>query len=188
MNAVSRVSLATLLSLQRRSVATQKMWQPSASQRKSRPTSHSSSASMGPQSANYEYLAFIYRHEGTIGSAVTRSRQCSKSGKCVVESAAASVLIPQGAKVLGEWHTHPHTRGSSNLSAEDVSGAHNNSHIRCYSAYYSKPTGEIYAWDSGQTSVPTAMASRVPLGNYMEQVVETRDIESGNTENLRARL
>lgn len=142
----------------------------------------------GPQSADHEYFAFIYRHEGTIGSAVTRSRPCSKSGKCVVESAAASVLIPHGAKVLGEWHTHPHTQGSSKLSAEDVRGAHNNCHIRCYSAYYSKPTGEIYAWDSGQTSVPTAMASRVLLGSYMEQVAATGDIESGNTENLRSRL
>ena len=88
----------------------------------------------GPQSANHEYFAFIYRHKGTIGSAVTRSGLCSKSGKCVVQSAAASMLIPRGAQVLGEWHTHPHTQGSSSLSAEDVRGAHNNRHIRCYSA------------------------------------------------------
>ena len=67
--------------------------------------------------------------------------------------------------MLGEWHTHPH-RGSSQLSQEDVRGAHDNRHIRGYMAYYSKPNGEIHVWDPRFDRVPNAMASMVLIGNY----------------------
>jgi hypothetical protein len=67
---------------------------------------------------------------------------------------------------LGEWHTHPHQSGSRQLSKFDVRGANKNAHIRCYSAYYADPAGEIYGWDPASTSVMTAMASRVSLGRY----------------------
>ena len=83
----------------------------------------------GPQSATREYFGFIYWHNGTIESAVTRSRECETSGKCIVDSSEAGALIPRGSKVLGEWHTHPHIEGSSSLSREDVRGAYSNRHI-----------------------------------------------------------
>lgn len=118
----------------------------------------------GPRSEHHEYFGFIYLHNGVIGSAVTRSRSCS-AAKCVVDSTKAMQLIPRPAAVLGEWHTHPHG-GSASLSKEDVRGAYNNRHISCYLAFYSTPAGEIYAWSPQRTSVPVAMASRAPVGNY----------------------
>lgn len=118
----------------------------------------------GPRSANHEYFGFIYMHEGVIASAVTQSRECH-GAKCVVDSSTAAQLIPKGATVLGEWHTHPHG-GSPSLSKEDVRGAYSNRHISCYLAFYSTPSGEIYAWNPNRVSVPIAMASRAGLGNY----------------------
>lgn len=118
----------------------------------------------GPLSTDHEYFAFIYRHEGIIGSAVMRGGGCH-AGNCSLDTAVAARRIPRGAKVLGEWHTHPRD-GSVMLSAEDVRGARSNAHIRCYAAYYSKPNGEILSWDPHSTSVPTAMALRVRIGNY----------------------
>lgn len=123
----------------------------------------------GPRSGSHEYFGFVYLHEGVIGSAVTRSRACPKAGRCVVDSGAAIALVPRAAKVLGEWHTHPHD-GSLSLSKEDVRGAYNNRHIKCYRAFYSTPSGEIYLWSADRISVPTAMASRVQIGNYTDQV------------------
>lgn len=120
----------------------------------------------GPQSARHEYFGFIYLSNGMIGSAVTRSRPCANADKCVVDSSEAVRLIPRSAKVLGEWHTHPHD-GSPSLSSDDVRGAHGNRHIHCYSTFYSTPSGEIYKWNAKQISVPIAMASRVQIGNYM---------------------
>jgi hypothetical protein len=121
----------------------------------------------GPQSADHEYFGFIYLHDGVIGSAVTRSRTCS-STKCVVDSAEALRSIPRPATVLGEWHTHPHG-GSASLSKHDVRGAYNNRHISCYLAFYSTPSGDIYAWNPNLISVPVAMASRAPVGNYKQE-------------------
>jgi hypothetical protein len=124
-------------------------------------------ASYGPRSDDHEYFGFIYLHNGVIGSAVTRSRAC-RAGKCVVDSGEAMGLIPRPAIVLGEWHTHPHG-GSPSLSREDVRGAYSNRHISCYVAFYSTPEGAIYAWNPNQISVPVAMASRAPVGNYKEE-------------------
>jgi hypothetical protein len=121
----------------------------------------------GPLSVNHEYFGFIYLHDGVLGSAVTRSRVCAKADKCPVDSKEAIRSIPRSAKLLGEWHTHPH-HGSRSLSADDVRGAYNNRHISCYFAFYSTPSGAIYAWNANQISVPVAMASRVHLGNYMD--------------------
>jgi hypothetical protein len=121
----------------------------------------------GPQSGSHEYFGFIYLHDGLIGSAVTRSRACATVGKCVVDSTKAIESVPRSAKVLGEWHTHPHN-GSASLSRHDVRGAYGNRHISCYFAFYSTPSGQIYAWNPRQISVPIAMASRAPIGNYRE--------------------
>ena len=120
----------------------------------------------GPQSVDHEYFGFIYLQDGTIGSSVVRSRRCH-GAKCVVDSAEALRSMPRSAKVLGEWHTHPHA-GWAGLSREDVRGAYNNRHISCYLAFYSTPAGEIYTWNPEHVSVPVAMASRTPLGNYNE--------------------
>ena len=124
-------------------------------------------ALFGPRSDQHEYFGFIYLHNGVIGSAVTRSEQC-RGEKCVVDSAQALRSIPRPATVLGEWHTHPHG-GSPSLSREDVRGAYSNRHISCYTAFYSTPSGEIYAWNPNRVSVPIAMASRAPVGNYKEE-------------------
>lgn len=118
----------------------------------------------GPRSANHEYFGFVYLQDGILGSAVVRSRPCH-AAKCVVDSAEALRSMPRSAKVLGEWHTHPHG-GSPGLSREDVRGAYNNRHISCYQAFYSTPDGLIYSWSPKQRSVPVAMASRAPVGNY----------------------
>lgn len=118
----------------------------------------------GPRSASHEYFGFIYLHDGVIGSAVTRSGACPAK-KCVVDGNDALQSIPRPAKVLGEWHTHPHG-GSASLSRDDVRGAYANRRLSCYSAFYSTPSGEIYVWNPDRISVPTAMASRAPVGNY----------------------
>jgi hypothetical protein len=121
----------------------------------------------GPRSGNYEYFGFIYLHGGVIGSAVIKSRACPTNGRCVVDSGRAIASVPRTAKLLGEWHTHPH-HGSRSLSKEDVRGAYSNRHISCYRAFYSASSGEIYRWSTDQTSVPTAMASRVQIGHYTD--------------------
>ena len=43
-------------------------------------------------------------------------------------------------------------------------------------------------WTLRRTSVPTAMASRVPLGNYVEQVADGGNTESYISVDLRAWL
>ena len=88
----------------------------------------------GPKSKNREYFGFVYRVDGIIASAVTRGIVCRWNEPCEVENRSAAVKIPEGAKVLGEWHTHPHSNGSSVLSGADVRGANANRHIRCYRA------------------------------------------------------
>ena len=122
-------------------------------------------AKYGPRSGESEYFGFIYRLEGRIGSAVTYGSGCRGQLDCSVNTAFARARIPKGAKVLGEWHTHPQV-GSRDLSAEDVNGAHANRRIRCYAPFYSTPDGAIYRWDIAATSVPDAMASRTEVGNY----------------------
>jgi len=122
----------------------------------------------GPRSARHEYFAFVYFYQGALSSAVVRSSECTSAIRCTLDTAAAAKLIPKSARVLGEWHTHPH-QGSNMLSKDDVRGAYNNRHIRCYVAYYAKPNGEIMTWDPQQTSVPTAMASRIVVGRYSEE-------------------
>lgn len=121
----------------------------------------------GPLSVDREYFAFVYLREGVLSSAVIRGNVCGKAGHCTLNTAPAAALIPKGAKVLGEWHTHPHD-GAPGLSMDDVRGARNNRHIRCYAAFYARPNGDIMAWDPQETSVPTAMNSRVLIGNYRE--------------------
>jgi len=120
----------------------------------------------GPQSQKREYFGFIYRVDGELASAVVRSSECGAAARCIINTAPAARSVPRGAKVLGEWHTHPHWSGSRALSMMDVKGARQNVHIRCYSAFYSGPTGAIYRWDPASTSVPVAMATRTFVGNY----------------------
>jgi hypothetical protein len=118
----------------------------------------------GPLSIQNEYFGFIYRRDALISSAVTRSAKC-ESWICELDVGKAGALIPVGARVLGEWHTHPHD-GSAQLSIYDVRGAYQNHNLECYAAYYSKPNGDILAWYPRRTSVATAMASGVLIGNY----------------------
>jgi hypothetical protein len=121
-------------------------------------------AKYGPLSRIREYFGFIYLFKGEIASAITRGGSCKNS--CGVDTAAAAAQIPPGARPLGEWHTHPHESLAESLSAEDVRGAYNNHHIRCYAAYYSQPDGDIYAWDPQRSLVSQAMSSRYLIGNY----------------------
>ena len=120
----------------------------------------------GPQSRAREYFGFIYRIDGNIRSAVVRGGTCVSTQGCSVSTAAAAALIPKGARVLGEWHTHPQASGSRELSKSDVRGAYGNHDIPCYTAYYSTPSGQVFTWDPRSTSVPIAMGSRTFLGNY----------------------
>ena len=119
----------------------------------------------GPLSERREYFGFIFFSNDEIESSVAKGKICGTNHFCGLQTAPAAANIPKGAKVLGEWHTHPHG-GSRNLSAEDVRGAFRNRHIRCYSAFYSAPNGDIWRWDTSQTSVPTAMNTREYVGNH----------------------
>jgi len=120
----------------------------------------------GPRSSQYEYFGFIYRKDGQVDSAVTHDFGCRGQPECVVNTAFALKRIPKGAKVLGEWHTHPHFHEADALSKEDVRGAQANRHIRCYTAFYSSHGGEIYRWNLDAPTVAAAMASRTWIGNY----------------------
>ena len=122
----------------------------------------------GPQSKQHEYFGYVYRLDGHLASAVVRGRRCSSNRNCGLKTAEAARLVPRRAQVLAEWHTHPH-RGSSELSADDVRGAHQNRHISGYVAYYSKPNGDILAWDPRHGWAPDAIASLVSIGNYRTQ-------------------
>ena|SRR5688572_3498052 len=120
----------------------------------------------GPSSRDREYFGYIYRHGQAIHSSVIQGTACPRAKSCSVDTARAASQIPPGAKILGEWHTHPHAIGAESLSIEDVRGANKNRHIRCYAPFYSGSSGNVFTWDLNQTSVPSAMASRRPLGNY----------------------
>jgi len=120
----------------------------------------------GPKSNNHEFFGFIYRVDGELASAVVSGNRCRGADSCAVDPAPAARRIPRNAKVLGEWHTHPHQTGSRLLSIQDVLGANHNLHIRCYAAFYAAPDGEMFGWDPRSTSVVTAMASRISLGRY----------------------
>ena len=125
----------------------------------------------GPQSQDREYFGFVFSLNGQVRSAVIRGSRCPHDRSCGIDTAKAARLIPPGAKVLGEWHTHPHEVKSRLLSMEDVRGAHANRRIRCYTAFYAASDGDIFGWDPARDSVPTAMASRIALGNYREGLV-----------------
>jgi hypothetical protein len=123
-------------------------------------------AKYGPLSRDREYFGFIFSVEGVIGSAVIHGRSCPNPNSCSIDTGKVAPLIPKGARVLGEWHSHPQASKAGLLSVEDLRGARANRHIRCYAAYYSQPNGNIYAWDPVQILVPNAMASRVLIGRY----------------------
>lgn len=120
-------------------------------------------AEFAPQSTHREYFGLIYLFDGRLASAVVRGKECRRSDRCVIDITSAARSIPRGARLLGEWHTHPRM-GSHELSADDVRGARRFRRIPCYQAFYSTPLGEMYSWDVAQTSVPAAMATRVHLG------------------------
>ena len=120
----------------------------------------------GPKSQKHEFFGFIYRVDGQLASAVIRGSECTSPDACGIDTGAAAGRIPHRAKILGEWHSHAHRTGSRLLSKADVRGAHQNAHIRCYSAYFAGPGGEIYGWDPASTSVPVAMATLTSLGQY----------------------
>jgi len=122
-------------------------------------------AKYGPRSGESEYFGYIYFKDGRVESAVTSGFTCRGQTDCTVNTAFARARIPKGAKVLGEWHTHPRI-GAHELSQDDVNGANANRHIHCYAAFYSSPDGDIYRWSVEATSIPAAMASRTLIGNY----------------------
>src|ERR1044072_6020674 len=125
-------------------------------------------ATYGPRSSQYEYFGFIYRKDGRVESAVTHDAPCRGQMECVVNTVFALRRIPKGAKVLGEWHTHPHFHEADGLSMEDVRGARANRHVRCYTAFYRSYHVDIYWWKLDAHPVADAMASRARLGNYRQ--------------------
>jgi hypothetical protein len=94
-----------------------------------------------------------------------RGTRCNTSGNCTIDTRRAAKLIPRGARVLGEWHTHARN-GSTFLSKLDVTGAYSNRNIRCYAAFYSQPNGEVHSWDPGASSVPIAMHTTARIGAF----------------------
>ncbi len=122
----------------------------------------------GPLSRKREYFGFIYRIDGVIGSAITRGIVCRWTEPCEVNTRRAAEKIPEGAKVLGEWHTHPHESGSLLLSDADVRGANDNRHIRCYRAFFSTSNGEVFSWDPNVVVVSVAMSNAIRQGNYRQ--------------------
>lgn len=140
----------------------------------------------GPRSSQYEYFGFIYRKDGRVDSAVTHDFGCRGQMECVVNTAFALRRVPKGAKVLGEWHTHPHFHEADLLSIEDVRGAQANRHIRCYTAFYSSADGDIYRWNLEAPTVAAAMESRTQLGNY-RAVPGDRSREKANGNGLEFR-
>jgi hypothetical protein len=126
----------------------------------------------GPMSKNREYFGFIFVKDGVIGSATTRGGVCRSTQPCEVGTMHAAAKIPAGAKVLGEWHTHPRASGSQDLSAADVRGANANRHISCYRAFFSTPGGDILAWNPNESDTKAAMASSIRLGSYRSKRVE----------------
>jgi hypothetical protein len=130
-------------------------------------------AHYGPLSEQREYFGLIYRQADSVRSAVTRSARCA-SYLCQVNVAKAARAIPADARVLGEWHTHPHD-GSTQLSEYDVRGAHLNNRASCYAAFYSKPDGGIFGWDAHMDSISTAMSSLLQIGNYRRDRIVTED-------------
>jgi len=122
----------------------------------------------GPLSERREYFGFIYRSNGEVESSVAMGRVCGNNHVCGIKIAPAAKGIPAGAKVLGEWHTHPGFQESDTLTPEDVTGAQANRHVRCYTAFYSNPDGDIYRWTLDAPTVPAAMASRIRVGNYRD--------------------
>jgi hypothetical protein len=120
----------------------------------------------GPRSSQFEFFGFIYLKDGRVESAVTRGVVCRDRSECVVNTVFALRRVPRGAKVLGEWHTHPDFHQSDTLTTEDVLGAQANRHVRCYNAFYSNSNGDFYRWDIEAPNVAAAMASRTRLGNY----------------------
>jgi hypothetical protein len=135
-------------------------------------------ATYGPRSSQYEYFGFVYRKDGQIDSAVTHDFGCRGQRECVVNTAFALKRIPKGAKVLGEWHTHPHFHESDALSLEDVHGARANRHVRCYNAYYSSHEGDIYRWSLDAQTVVDAMVSRTWIGNYRASRNNSRAVDA----------
>ncbi len=122
----------------------------------------------GPLSRKREHFGFVYRVDRTIGSATTRGIVCRWTEPCEVNTRRAAEKIPAGAKVLGEWHTHPHESGSRSLSDADLRGANGNRHIRCYRAFFSTSNGEVLSWDPNVVVVSIAMSNAVRLGNYRQ--------------------
>jgi hypothetical protein len=133
----------------------------------------------GPLSRDREYFGFVYRYEGKIESATARGTPCHSGQPCEVKTARAAAKIPKGAKVLGEWHTHPREFAADTLSLADVRGANDNRHIRCYRAFFSTSKGHIFTWDANATAVRAAMESMALLGDYrkpdVSSAVELRD-------------
>ncbi len=134
----------------------------------------------GPRSLDREYFAFIYRDGDSLKSAVMQGSKCAGPSNCSINTREAAKAIPQGAKVLGEWHSHPVANGSNYLSPEDVWGAWRNRKIRCYSAYYAAADGSMYSWNPETTSTLEAMRSRVLLGNYREPSTNSTRFVAGN--------
>jgi hypothetical protein len=122
-------------------------------------------AAFGPLSVNHEYFGFIYRLGADLDSAVVRGSRCV-ARSCVIDVARAGALVPAGAVIVGEWHTHPRN-GEARLSEQDVLGAYRNRNLGCYSAFYSEPDGAIYSWNPRRGMVTTAMASRIHIGDYV---------------------
>lgn len=123
----------------------------------------------GPQSARHEHFAFVYWIDGQISQSHISTR-CTNQYACTLNPARSLKDVPAHAKIVGEWHTHPHD-GSRTLSIHDAQGAFAigeqvRSHGRPYWAYYSDPSGHVFRWDTTTRDTLEANRSRVQVGTY----------------------
>ncbi|HEU4601572.1 MAG TPA: hypothetical protein VFS24_06375 [Steroidobacteraceae bacterium] len=128
----------------------------------------------GPQSKRTEHFAFVYWHDGELAQAHIYARCSSTSDRCTTNPKRAIQAVMPGAKILAEWHSHPHN-GSRLLSPDDAQGAFSigeqiRSRGREYFAYYSDPTGRVFRWDTTTPDVNKANRSRVEVGSYCRLV------------------
>lgn len=124
----------------------------------------------GPQSARFEHFAFVYWLDGVLSQSHISAR-CTNSYACTINPARSLNEIPKRAKLLAEWHTHPHD-GARTLSIHDVQGAHAigeqvRKYGRDYRAYYSDPAGHVFRWDTTTRDTLAANRSRVQIGSYV---------------------
>jgi len=108
-----------------------------------------------------EYGAQIYSydgkyHYGTIQTGTTVKE--SKDGQASVQLYSKEALagIPKGAKLVGDFHTHP-AKAAAGLSGEDMLGIskmrYNGTHGRTFNGFKVDSGYQGYVWKAGDSAI-----------------------------------